>query len=363
MSSISRVQLPENFYDVTSSYLLTQPEPQYLYAQMYLASIQASLDTDGEMDMPGRSAGMSVGAQYSSAERDRLMMADPIMTGVFVPSVDFKGQPGNVVRFNRPSFTDSTYTQASREITAGQSISTTTLGVESEQNALTLKRFAGPYSNTNSAVQPFGIDRFYAQFGVHKLPSMVGAHLKRDYHKFLDTATRVLLDDASSTVRPAGMTTDDTATAAGQFPFDYDTLCRAELAADNANLPVFPDGYRVLVLTPTQVNQLRTDSDYLSYAEKHPQYNALFPGYVSSVNKLHIFKSTTLSEAVNTNSIPIHKGHLIAPGALMGGMGEAPRVAPSTDDNYGEESKVIWLAYLAMGLADNRFVVSVRSTN
>jgi hypothetical protein len=42
-------------------------------------------------------------------------------------------------------------------------------------------------------------------------------------------------------------------------------------------------------------------------------------------------------------------------------MGRKPRVANSTDDNYGETVKVLWLADLAFGITDSRFFRSVRS--
>jgi hypothetical protein len=83
---------------------------------------------------------------------------------------------------------------------------------------------------------------------------------------------------------------------------------------------------------------------------------------VKSVSKTHIFKSTTLTTTSNSSSVSINRGHYIAPGALLAGMGRRPHTAPSTDDNYGETAKVVWLADLAFGLADNRFCLSVRST-
>jgi len=46
----------------------------------------------------------------------------------------------------------------------------------------------------------------------------------------------------------------------------------------------------------------------------------------------------------------------------MGGMGRAPRVAPNTNDNYGETVLFIWLADLAFALANNTFSLSVRSS-
>lgn len=363
MPNVDRVSLPEEFYDITSTQLLAQPEPQYLYAQMTMAALRnADLRQRGELGMAGRALS-GVGADYAGAEKDRLMLSNPLMSGVFGAKVDFNGVPGTVVRLNRPTFADTTYTLASREVGANATISTTAINAGSEQTSITLKRFAGPYDSTNSRVAPFGLDKFAAGQSVHDLTDFVGTHMRRDYHKFLDAVQVTLLDNASTTVRPVGMTTDDTATAAGDFPLDLDTLIRAEESADNANLPVFADGYRIIVLTPTQCAQLKTDSDYIELSKAHPEYSALFPQYVASVGKLHVFKSTTLSTANNTNSIPIHKGHLIAPGALGVGMGAPPRVASSSDDNYGEAAKSVWISYMGFELLDNRFVISVRSTN
>lgn len=356
MPDLNQVSLPENFYDVTSPVLLAQPEPQYLYAMAFLAALSASLDTSQVApEMP------AAGAQYSPAERDRLIMASPLMTSLFAAKVNFEGLPGMTVRINRPQFTDTTYTEASREIGLNTSISTQTINAGSEQVSLTLKRFAGPYDQANSRVAPYGIDKFAASQGVHSLRSLVGTHLKRDFHKWLERVLRTIFDNGSVVVRPAGMTADNDATVAGQFPMDYDTLNRAELAADEANLPVLPDGFRPLVLTPTQLAQLKLDGDYMELAEAHPAYNGLFPQYVASVNRLHLFKNTELNKDANGSSVPVHKGHLLCPGVGLAGMGAAPRVAPSTDNNFGEVAKVIWVAYLALGMADNRFSISVRS--
>lgn len=361
MSDITRVSLPEEFYDITSVQLLAQPQPQFLYAQMFMAALGMQFPSVGGLGMGGREVS-GQGPAYANFERDKLALANPLMSGVFAATVDFNGKPGDVVRFNRPSYATTTYTQASREILANTSISTTTINAGSEQTSLTLKRFAGPYDSVNSRVAPFGLDKFHASMGVHNLASFVGNQLSQDFHYFIDAVNVALLDQASTIVRPAGMSADTDATSAGMFPMDYDTISRAELAADNANLPTFPDGSRLIVLTPTQVNQLKTDSDYIELSRVHPEYNALFPQYVASVGKLHVFKSTTLNIADNASSVAIHKGHLIAPGALLGGMGAAPRVAASSDDNYGEVAKAIWIAYLAFGVADDRFCISVRTS-
>lgn len=355
MSDINQVSLPENYFDITSPLLLKQPRPQYLYAQMMLAALGASLPGMGDVGFD------STGQAYSSADRDRLILSNDIMAGVHAAKVDFDGLPGHTVRINRPKFATTTYTQASRSVGLNTSISTQTINAGSEQVSLTLDRLAGPYDSANSRPAPYGIDKFAARAGIHSLLSLTQTHLVDDFHRVLDTINVALLDSASTVVRPSGMSADNDATVVGQFPMDYDTINRAELAADEANLPVFGDGYRLLVLTPKQCSQLKLDPDYVELSKEFPQYNGLFPQYVSSVNKLHIFKSTTLSTANNSSSIPVHKGHLICPGSLLAGMGAPPRIANSTDDNFGEVAKVIWVAYLAFGLADDRFAISVRS--
>ena len=270
MASFQRASLPENFYDKTSDMLLVQPEPQYLYAQMWLAAMGASLSV-GEMGVGGRQL-PGAGAAYSSAERDRLMLSNPLVTQVVAAKVDFNAQPGNTIRINRPLFANTTYTEASRKIASGATISTTGITVGSEQTNLTLYRFGGPYDSANSRVAPYAIEAFDANMGVHKAASIHGTHLKRDFHRFVDAAQVALLDLAATAVYPEGMSAVDDATTAGSFPMTYEQVSRTEQLMDEANLPTFPDGFRLLVLTPTQCKQLKDDAQFQRYAEKHPEY-------------------------------------------------------------------------------------------
>ncbi len=360
MASYQRATLPENFFDITSDMLLVQPEPQYLYAQLWLSAMGASLN-QGSVGLNGRSL-PSAGAQYSSAERDRLALADPLSAQIFAAKVDFNARPGNTIRINRPAFANTTYTQASRLIATGATISQTGITVGSEQTNLTLYNFGGPYSSATSAVAPYAIQSFDSNMGVHAAASIHGTHLKRDCHRFIDAVQVALLDTAATAVYPEGMSAVDGATAVGSFPFTMEQMSRTEQLMDEANLPTFPDGFRLLVLTPTQCKQLKDDAQFMRYAQAHPQFNALFPQYLTSCGKFHIFKSNTLSTATNSSSVAIHRGHAIAPGCLMAGMGRPLRVVENTNDNYGETHLLVWLGDLAFGLADNRFVYSVRSS-
>lgn len=368
MATGSRVTLPQEFYDKTDDkLLLVQPEPQYPYASMFLGAMAASLDV-GEFALPWRDAKIAqTGANYGAggmmpAERDRLILSSPLMTDVIAGKVDFNAAPGNSVRINRPSYITTTYTEVSRRIPSGSTISTVPVAAASEQTNLTLYRYGGPYDAANSRVAPIAIEAFDANMGVHKLVQVSGNTLVRDFHRFIDAVNVSLLDLASVVTYPEGMTQDNDATAKGSFPFTLELLLRTERIADDASLPQFADGFRMAVLTPTQCEQLALDPLYGRMSAYHPLYNALFPSYVKSVSKTHIFKSATLTTKANASSVNVHYGHYIAPGALLGGMGRQPHTAPSTDDNFGETAKIVWLADLAFGLADNRFVLSIRST-
>jgi hypothetical protein len=358
MGALNRVSMPENFYDITSSMLLTAPEPQYPYAELFKRALKASLEVPGELGVPGRAIGGN-GANYSAADRDRLRLADSLATDIFAATFDFNAMAGSTIRVNRPIFTDSTYTAASRLIAGGTTISTTPISPKSGQNNLTLFRYGGPY---DTAVQPYGIEAFDANMGVHKSASIVGTHMKRDFDKFLDAVWVTLFDLASSSVYPEGMSADNDATTAGSFPFTFEQLGRTQRTMDVANLPTLPDGFRILVLTPVQVEQLGLDGNYNARAKEFPQYSSIFPSYVSSVKRFHIFQSNTLTTTANSSSIAIQGGQAIAPGAALGGMGRPPRVTPNMQDNYGETQLVIWLADLAFALANNTFVLKVRSS-
>ena len=177
MPFVSRASLSQEFVDMTSAMLLLQPEPQYLHAQLIKQALAAELDTPDSLGLPlaGRDGIGAKGAEYAQPGDSRLALEpDPIMSEAVSVVTDIGKTPGHTVRLNRPSFTNTTYTQASREIANGSTISTTPINVASEQVSLTLRRFGGPYDSTNSRVAPYGVDRFDASMPIHKLASVVG---------------------------------------------------------------------------------------------------------------------------------------------------------------------------------------------
>ena len=170
------------------------------------------------------------------------------------------------------------------------------------------------------------------------------------------------MDEATTAVYPEGMTAVNDPTLTGQFPLDYETISRTERVMDDAHLPTLSDGKRILVVTPTGKKQLKDDPQFAHYAEAHKEISPMFPGYFTTCSGFHCCVNNMLAQTDNSSSVEVHYGHAIAPGALGIGMGRPPRVRNSTDDNYGESQKLIWIADHGFKLLDESFVVSVRHT-
>jgi len=364
MSNISRATLPQEFYDITSASLLLQPEPQYLHALLAKSAFDAEISAMNiGLQIPGRDFPTS-GPAYADIDAARLNLSDPILSPAIKVQNEF-GQEmvGHTIRINRPKYTDSTYTQASRRVPVGTTFSTTPISVESEQVSMTIDRFAGPYDNTAAAVRPYGIERFDANRGVHNMAAVREHFFKRDFDKWLDRTVVDLYDQSSTAIYPVGMTAVNDSLAIGDYPFSYDQVRRTRTSMDAANIPKFADGMRIMVITPLQQEQLEADPEYQRLARYTPQFNPLFlKSYVNSVGNFHVFTSNTLLTTANSNSIPIQYGQAFGPQMVGMGAQGMPRVVPNTDDSYGERIVAIWIWYAAFQVLDNRFGRSVRSS-
>lgn len=374
LASFSRGTLPAEFYDVTSRLLLKQPEPQYLYYMLLSAALGASFNADGLEVLPlaGRDIVTGGDSNYINLEEMQLELEPAFdYSDSFEVDTSFKSapggmwQPGHTVRMNRPRFTDSTYTMASREISTGKVISKTPISVGSDQTELTIKRYGGPFDNGSGEIRPYSINRLDAQRSVHSLPAVRKLHFTRDYHKTLDGFCVQLLDNVASgnTFWVDGMTDDNSAVAANDFPFSYELLTRMKLRLDDTNIPVFPNGKRPCVATPLQIQQLGRDPEFQRLVVFTPPRNPILAAsFYASVQGIDIFRSTTLTRATNTNSIKIHYAQMWGPGVVGCAPGNMPEIATNSDDNYGEDVLAIWKQYFAIGNLDDRFAVSGRSS-
>lgn len=360
---INRATLPQEFFDHWSERLLLQPEPQYLHAKLFKMALGISFNVGSMVGMPGRQFGGEGAPYQTDPEQGRLIMSDGIYDQAIGVVPELGKRPGHTININRPSFANTTYTQAAREVPSGTTISTSAINVSSEQVPITLKRFGGPYDSTNSRVAPYGIDRFDGSVMLHRPAQVVGLNLTRDFDRTLDSFGVALLDNANSTVRPNGMANDDSAAVAGDYPFSYSLLAKTERTLDDLNVPYFPNGRRAMVLHPLQTEQLGQDAQFNRQAVFERDFNPIFRGtYWKSIGNWDLFKSTTLTSVTNANTISVKYAQAFGPGAIGAGIGEMPRIAYAAEDNYGETALVIWLMYAGFATLDNRFIARITTS-
>lgn len=361
---INRSSLPAEFFDITSARMLIEPQPQFVLAQVWKQAVGSSTPSlSGAAGLMGGRGVAAGGASVPSADSMRLMLADPTFSKAVVHVTELGARPGHTVRLNRPVFATTTHTEASREIASGSQISTTPIDISQGQASLTLKRFGGPYDAANSRVAPYALDRFDASMALHSLVDLVGQHLGNDFDRTINSFMVTLLALANTTVRPEGFSGVDSFTTADSGNLDFNTLARAERDLDEKSIPVFGNGRRMCLITAKQKQNLSDDPQFARYAEFHAPINPILAhSYYKSVGGLDLFCTETLSKATNSSSIAVHRGVAFGPGVIGSGCGGLPRVAFSTDDNYGEDAKLIWLLDGAFSCLDNRFATAIQTT-
>ena len=370
MAIINRASLGSEFYDVTSTRMLLAPEPQYVFAFLLKMALGSALlvQMPGALGITPDRAIPSTGAPASPWQAGaRLMLAspDPALSQTFIVVPELGKAPGHTVRINRPRYGSGGFTLASREITSGTSISTVGIDLGSEQVTVTLKRYGGPYDSVNSNVAPFVLDKFDSSLGLHALVDYVGLHMQRDLDKLLDNAMSLLVSSGSTTLWPQAFSADNNSQVAGDMPMDIDLLFRGIETLKNANIPVFPNGRYRGFLSPTQARQLKNDPQFGQYVRYDAGMNpvaGIQGAFIGSMAGCDLFESTTLQATANAQSVNVTTGVMLGPGMVGAGVGQLPRVAASTDDNYGEHAKIVHLHYAGYSLMDNRFAVQLHSS-
>lgn len=356
------ISLPSNFVDLVRPEMLKAPDHQYLYANMQRFAGMKFLEkvTGIGLEIPGREIKGSGDAPPDFA-LNRALLDNPLMTNVFGVTYDASGGKSRTVRFNRPIYTNATATMKSREVKSGQDISTTPTTIQAEQVYMTVTREVGPYDDGAGEPRPFSIDELDAEFGVHNLVELVGEHLRRDNVRCHEQWTVDLLDQFDG-FYPRGMSAVDNMTTKGSGNFSFDMIVRLGKAMADRKLPQFPGGTWLMVLTTDQEAQLVSDPVYRQWAHDHPQFNPIFPGHIGRIRDFEVFRSTTLTTANNSSTVAVQYGHAIAPGALGYGMCGGPRVRTTSSDNYGLNPKFIWEEKLALGMLDQSFGYSIRTS-
>jgi hypothetical protein len=360
MGSFQRATIPAEFLDVTSAELLLPAEPEYFHANIVLNAVKVRVDFGGSwgLPIPGRqlTGGAAGYAQLDEMLQKLVGLPDPVYSEAIMVTPDWmKKGVGHTIRFNRPKFDESTYTKASRRVPTGATINQNPITVGSDQATVTVERLAGPYSNVDNQVHPYGLERFDFDRSIHDPNAIKDLHISRDFRKTIDTVG-VQLFDQGTAIYPVGMTADDDALTAGAFPMSYEYLTLVILSLVSGNVPRFRNARWMCVLTPLQMQQLSVDPQYLKLVRYDPDINPIYkPNYRGTVGALDIFESNTLTTVDNSSGVPIQYGQAFGPKSVGWGMTEMPRTASNSNDNFGESPSVVWFWYCGSDVLNSDF--------
>lgn len=382
---IGRASLGAEFEDRTSAAMLRAPVPEFLYEKFFNMALQRGFfelgDMGNDINMRATPQIGTAGAEYAKLTEMQLNLNDPVFTPAFKVIPELEKKVGQTIRVNRPNLTavnSMTISPQSRLMTTGQLISTTpTSSFGSDQISITVRRYLGPYDNTQNgglgAVAPYGFDQFDASFQIHRASEYAAFFLRYDYARFIDNFISILMGLGGTAVfsSPAytalsnfygGSSTTSLVTAYGaEAPLTLQTIYALESQADTANVPVFTDGCRVLVVPPIGLQELKQDPLFRSGGVFFPEKNPLFgTAYKGLLSKTHLFESTTLPTFTNGNAgMTVYQGHYFAPGVIAGGVAMPVQAALSSANNYGFQALVIWATEMGLELADKRYVFPV----
>tara|TARA_R110000868_G_scaffold10891_1_gene52586 strand:+ start:283 stop:1380 length:1098 start_codon:yes stop_codon:yes gene_type:complete len=360
-----RISLPQQFFDVTSASMLRAPLPAFLFARLiYAGAMGAELASEGMADK--LSAFRSYAAQGvtpPSIEDQMLMLGAMPGSNAITVVRDFeKAGQGQTIRINRPIYTGGGYTESARIIGARGAVSVVPVDLTQGETSITVHLVAGPYDTVNSRVAPYAIDSAMMKRSVNDLAQLVGDNLYYDRTAYLDGIFSLLACNyANANVRPGAYATDAAMPTTGDVAMDLNTVWRAQKTLATANIPMFADGTYLLLLSPTQMMQLRTDVAQSGLSAFVAEKNPLF-GDCEKIGKVRIVECNTLqTDTASVSGQTIQRGVMFGPGYLGYGVAQEAEVRASSDDNYGLQPKVIWSAYEGGGVLDSRFACGVRS--
>lgn len=255
--------------------------------------------------------------------------------------------PGtNVINFNRPTLPTGTFTEASRRLTEGTAIPSTSLAIAMTQVSLTTREYAGPHDG--SAINPFGVSEFFKNRSKHNAVALIGEFLRRDRSRFLDQTVVDLLLAATTVQTPDGSA--EGAIAAGTVA-NMTWLQTLNKSMKDRKIPTFGNGrWRLLISTQDEMN-LKKDADYKAAMNQLAASNPLFSGHVASIEGFDIGTSTMFSTAaVGAGGLVTgYQGVAFGPFGIGHGVALDPSVRVADDTDFGRQERVIWKSEECIG--------------
>ena len=373
--------IPADFNDRLSLQLLLQPDAEYVFARHAFGALAAEamsgMDGFDLAIMQAREGRLVQGAGIPAnlAEAMAAGMGGPLLqsAGVTFPDmvrmVAEAAQPGEVIKINRPQYLNGATTVSSRQASPTTKLfGTNSQAIGMDQVSLTIVEYLGPGAAGTGTPTPISLPRFTQHRAAHDLLVDVGYQLRRDRYRFVDdkimndmiNAVNGSSNSPSGVTRPVGMTSASTYTGTGNEPFTYDLIVSMCEAMSGRFIPGVGGGSKYpLMIDIHQAAQLKLDPMYQRLSVFEPQYNPLFPGYMTTVDNAIICQVNRMPRLTNlgaSTNITGYQGIMWAPGAYGWGNADNVRALRNRNDDGGRSNEFGWSAYEGFTVLDDRFL-------
>lgn len=309
-------------------------------------------------------------AKYFFAVLSARMLYAPRPSYVFsefaTEVTEYQKGAGDTVYMNRyPYQGDIGLTLAARAVPEATIIGTSSpVSITPDQVGLVLTSYYGPHNGTN--VVSYGVTEEVLERAAVKLMdnmnfesftnSIGGMWLEDDHSRWHDRVLSALYLQAATTRNPAGKL--DAAT------LNTDKVTTADIIAclrtlRLAEVPTFPNGNYVAVITPQVESNLLEDADFKTVASRSDAsriYNAQIGQYLG----IDFVRSSNIPTTV-VNSLTASQYVVFGDQAVGCITAKPPQIRKNTNDDYQRLFNFIWRTVKAYAVLNNAFIVKGRS--
>lgn len=272
----------------------------------------------------------------------------------------FAGQPigpGTTFHVDQPTYLTGTFTEASRALTDGTAVSTTSIGIAESQYTITVKEYGGPYDQGNSRVAPVAITEFLKRRAKHDQAAYLAVLLKRDYGRWLDAVIQ------GKALGSTNITTAD-GTAVGSIVAgklaNYQMLTQMVANLETRNIPRFPNGQYRMVISPRDEQYLKQDATLQkAWQYQPPAQDTILNGYIGSVAGFDFIRSNTIPTAAvgGGGAVTGYQSIAYGAGGAVGFLNPMPvQARRRVDDDFQRQDIWIWIAHHGIGALDLNWV-------
>ena len=382
LNPVTPILIPAEFQDRLSDQLLLQPDPEYLFARwLFSAAVQGQAEDlegydlaisqvrEGRALPPASATDTDMEEAMAGGQGGTLLVSRGMAFPDMVKMVMDPSKPiaGETIKINRPRYVDGDTTESNRKISPSSTLfGTNSQPIAYDQVDVTVYEYVGP-TDASGNKAPLSFTSFALNRSAHDILRNMGYQLRRDRYRFADDlAMTRLVAACNAQASYAGITlgggiasgsAKTALTGNENEPLDYATIVHANEAMRSRFIPGVMGGKYVHVYSTHQLAQLKLDPGYRQLSVFQPEFNPLFPGYVSTVENAIICEGQrlpTLSTGIG-GATKAYQGLVIAPGVLGWACAMNATTLRNKNDDGGRMNEFGWHSFEGIECLNNQF--------